>query len=50
MIEIVDAPEKIDAFLPTLDEMVTEGLVTLERAEVVLYRGPAKPRGEHRGQ
>ena len=38
VIEIVDAPEKIEAFLPELDRMVHEGLVTLERAEVILYR------------
>ena len=44
VIEIVDATEKIEAFLPLLDEMVKEGLVTLERAEVILYRGPDKPR------
>ena len=44
VIEIVDATEKIEAFLPALDEMVQEGLVTLERAEVILYRGPREPR------
>lgn len=44
VIEIVDAPDKIEAFLPELDQMVTEGLVTVERAEVVMYRGPTKPR------
>jgi len=44
VIEIVDAAEKIEAFLPVLDEMVQEGLVTLERAEVILYRGPKEPR------
>ena len=44
VIEIVDSAEKIEAFLPMLDEMVQEGLVTLERAEVFLYRGPAQPR------
>jgi PII-like signaling protein len=49
IIEIVDAAEKIDAFLPTLDRMVTEGLVTIESAEVVLYRGPAAPRGSEEG-
>ena len=38
VIEIVDAPERIEAFLPELDRMVEEGLVTLERAEVLLYR------------
>ncbi len=39
MIEIVDLPEKIEAFLPALDAMIPEGLVTLERVEVVWYRG-----------
>ncbi len=43
IIEIVDAPEKIEAFLPELDRMVAEGLVTVERAEVILYRGPGSP-------
>ena len=38
VIEIVDAADKIEAFLPELDAMVQEGLVTLERAEVFLYR------------
>jgi hypothetical protein len=45
VIEIVDAADKIEAFLPDLDGMVGEGLVTLERAEVILYRGPQTPRG-----
>jgi PII-like signaling protein len=45
VIEIVDAEEKITAFLPHLDEMVREGLVTLERAEIILYRAPDAPRG-----
>src|SRR5918994_1069200 len=36
VIEIVDAPDKIEAFLPHLDQMVSEGLVTVERAEVIL--------------
>ncbi len=46
VIEIVDAPDKIDAFVRgQLDQMVQEGLVTVERAEVILYRGPEKPRG-----
>jgi len=38
MIEFVDTAEKIEAFLPILDELITEGLVTLERVEVVWYR------------
>jgi hypothetical protein len=46
VVEIVDAGEKIEAFVrEQLDEMVQEGLVTVERAEVILYRGPEKPRG-----
>lgn len=37
VIEIVDAEEKIDAFLPVVDELVTEGLVTLEAVRVLKY-------------
>jgi PII-like signaling protein len=38
VIEIVDATEKIEAFLPDLDRMMNEGLVTVERAKVLVYR------------
>jgi hypothetical protein len=38
VVEIVDAPDKIAAFLPDLDTMIEEGLVTLERVRVILYR------------
>jgi len=38
VIEIVDQPERIAAFLPKLDEMVSEGLVTLEKVNVLIYR------------
>jgi hypothetical protein len=38
IVEIVDCQEKIDAFLPVLDEMMDGGLVTLERAQVIHYR------------
>jgi PII-like signaling protein len=38
VVEIVDRPERIAAFLPALDEMVSDGLVTLERAQVITYR------------
>jgi len=38
IIEIVDSEEKIQAFLPQLDAMIQDGLVTLERAEVLVYR------------
>lgn len=36
-IVIVDADDKIQAFLPQLDELVTEGLVILDPVEVVKY-------------
>jgi PII-like signaling protein len=36
-VEIVDEEEKIRAFLPTLDRLVREGLVTLEKVEVIRY-------------
>lgn len=38
VVEIVDDTPKIDAFLPVLDQMMGEGLVTLERAQVIVYR------------
>ncbi|REK09851.1 MAG: DUF190 domain-containing protein [Planctomycetota bacterium] len=38
VIEIVDTPEQIEAFLPNLDEMIGEGLVTLEKVQVITYR------------
>ena len=38
VVEIVDRSDRITAFLPSLDEMVTDGLVTLERAQVITYR------------
>jgi len=37
VIEIVDSQEKIDAFLPGLDQMITSGLVTLEKVKVLRY-------------
>jgi PII-like signaling protein len=38
VVEIVDTAEKIEAFMPDLEKMVGDGLITLERAEVLLYR------------
>jgi PII-like signaling protein len=42
VVEIVDAEDKIEAFLPKLDEMIDEGLVTLEKAHVITYRHNAE--------
>lgn len=40
VIEIVDAEEKINGFLPTVDALVTEGLVTLEAVRILRYVSP----------
>jgi hypothetical protein len=38
VIEIVDSEENINAFLPVIDEMISSGLVTMEKAKVLHYR------------
>src|SRR5690349_14306482 len=43
IIEVVETEEAIQALLPDLDEMIGGGLITLERARVILYR-PANVR------
>ena len=42
VIEIVDSEEKINNFLPTLDQMVPEGLITLEKINVIMFRADVK--------
>ena len=42
VIEVVDAPDKIDAFLDVLQGMMDSGLVTLEKVKVLQY---GRPRG-----
>lgn len=37
VIEIVDSEEKINAFLPTIEQMMNGGLVTLEKVRVIHY-------------
>jgi hypothetical protein len=37
VIELVDAQDKIDAFLPVLDGMMSSGLVTIEKVQVLQY-------------
>ena len=41
VIEIADDEDKIQALLPWLEEVVTGGLITLERARVIRYAGQA---------
>ncbi len=40
VIEVIDQADRIERVLPILDEMVTEGLVTLERVEIIAYHAP----------
>lgn len=42
VVEIVDETDKVEAFLPELDKMIGEGLVTLEKIQVIVYRHNAK--------
>jgi PII-like signaling protein len=44
VVEIVDSQAKIDGFLPVLDEMMSSGLVTIEKVQVLQY-GESKPPG-----
>jgi PII-like signaling protein len=37
ILEIIDAQDKIDAFLPVLDQMMSSGLVTIEKVQVLQY-------------
>jgi PII-like signaling protein len=43
VIEVVDTEEHIERLLPILDEMIAEGLVTLERARVLKYAPGKRP-------
>ena len=45
VIEIVDAQEKIDAFIPQIDEIVQEGMITMESVRVIKYRAGNFPPG-----
>lgn len=43
VVEVVDSREKIEAFLPTVDAAIEEGLATLEKVEIRFYRSGSKP-------
>jgi PII-like signaling protein len=38
VIELVEYPERIQSIIPRLDEMISGGLITLEKVHVILYR------------
>lgn len=42
-IVIIDTPQAIARFLPELDGLVHEGLITLDKVEVVKYVGRSEP-------
>jgi uncharacterized protein len=44
VVEIVDTAERVEMFLPLLDEMVTEGLILVQDCDVIKY--VHAPRGE----
>ena len=44
VIELVDSAEKIQKILPLLDEMVGDGMVTLEKVQVIAYRASPHPK------
>ena len=39
VVEIVDTPEKIEQFMPLIDDAIKEGLATIEKATIRFYRG-----------
>jgi hypothetical protein len=39
VVVVIDTPDRIDAFLPLLDELITEGLVVRENVNVIKYEG-----------
>ena len=39
IIEVVESQEKIDAIMPRIDEMMSGGMITLEKATVIRYSG-----------
>jgi PII-like signaling protein len=43
VIEVIETEERIEAILPELDDMLGGGLITLERARVIMYRAAAAP-------
>ena len=43
VVEVIETAEKIEAILPEIDAMITSGLITLERAKVIMYRADVPP-------
>ncbi|HXH28123.1 MAG TPA: DUF190 domain-containing protein, partial [Candidatus Polarisedimenticolia bacterium] len=43
VLEFVDTREKIEAFLPIIDDAIPEGLATLEKVSIRFYRSGRRP-------
>ena len=43
VVEVVDSQARVDALVPILDEMVSEGLVTMEKVSVLKYAAGSRP-------
>jgi PII-like signaling protein len=41
---IIDTKEKVESFLQTIDHAITEGIVTVEKTHMRLYRDGGKKR------
>jgi PII-like signaling protein len=50
VIEIIDTEQKINQFLPALEDMIGSGVVTLQKVAVVRYGRKAGPRLSERSQ
>jgi len=50
VVEIVDERKKIEAFMPVIDEAVTEGLATLEKVEIRFYRSREEREQDQKGE
>ena len=42
VVEVIDTEEKIESFLQAIDHAITEGIVTVEKARVRMYRAGGK--------
>ena len=47
IVEIVDIPERIQSIIPQLDEMIHEGMMTLERVHIIAYRANETKKDKH---
>jgi hypothetical protein len=43
VVEVIETEERITEILPEIDAMITSGLITLERAKVIMYRAELPP-------